>query len=201
MNGMQELIRWLSLALTCIVLVGGGRYAVVSLNRGEQAPAATGSRTAWAPGEPVSEIHLVWIVSSGCRYCADPDLPELLRSAIGAVGRASVERDSPLRTIGIGVDEDPSTGLQALSRFGEFNEIVIGGGWMNLGAREFIWVTHQGVAAVPQLVVLNSQAEMLGARLSFNSDVLMRLVGQDDLKRWERQGFRLPVGGRTQDGS
>lgn len=98
-----------------------------------------------------------------------------------AIARASGAR---LVTLGVSIDVDVEAGLRMLRRFGPFDEVAVGRGWLNLGAYRYIWNDFPGHAGVPQVLISERRAagsprvELSGER------VLYRRAGGDALMHW-----------------
>ena len=81
---------------------------------------------------------------------------------------AKAEDDSvAIHVIATSTDPLPQSAIEYLNGFGEFDEVVAGGGWVNTGLLRYIWNEHAGAPEVPQLIVLKRKMnEQRGERLT-----------------------------------
>lgn len=170
----------------------GARTASRSLptNAGE---AVNETRAPFMGQDSVKELQLVFIASGGCRACADPLLPALVREAEEHFKGVADSVGVALATVGIGVDASPAVGLEQLNRFGSFDEVTVGRRWDNLGVFEYIWETHPGQPAVPQLLLLTRTVRGTSSRpMLSTSSLVRRVVGLNELFRWREADFPVP---------
>jgi len=143
--------------------------------------------------EDLRQLQLVWIASGSCSACADERLPAVVRGAVAHVGQMAERGGSRFTAVGVGIDVDPERGLKQLRRFGEFDELLVGSGWLGAGAFQYIWQRHVGQGTVPQILVVERDLESLEALLiERRSTVLRRIVGVDQLLAWQAAGFPVP---------
>jgi hypothetical protein len=122
----------------------------------------------------------VLVVSSLCQACTAGE-------TIGRVRAAHVNfRQTPTRrTIGVALDEDLTAGMRLLRRYGNFDELVVGGSWTNVVALSHVWADTAGLAAVPQLILLERAiGRTSDARLVVDGErVLGRAYGVREITR------------------
>jgi hypothetical protein len=96
----------------------------------------------------------------------------------------------------VSIDWSIQTGLEHLSRFGEFDEISTGRKWYGMGPRRYIWKDLPGLAGTPQLLVVHRtrQLDPLAGSVepSFHDErLVVRKVGVDDIRSWIESGAAL----------
>jgi len=95
----------------------------------------TQGRSGWLIPWPVasSALHpttaVVLLVSPGCGACNDPSLPLAWAEIVRNV---AAQQQEPYR-IGVVSSPLPGEGLTFLRQFGEFHEVLAGGGWAGVG--------------------------------------------------------------------
>lgn len=141
------------------------------------------------------ELVLVYVGAAACGPSNVPQLPAALERIRTAVGQQALTSGMGFRTIGIAKDADARTGLDHLRKFGRFDEVAAGGGWLNTGALKYIFGDLPGVGATPQIAVILRTVEREGSALGVRDErVLTRKVGVTELTEWSNAGGRLPDG-------
>lgn len=183
------------LLLSGMLSYGGARYIRgLVVKRGSN----TGVRT--RPPGPPSGHHLIAFVllSSECGFCAEKHTKiavsqlrdSLLRSQSAAFQRISV--------VGVAVDRNIDNGLKylrGLSRSGiAFDEISVGGMWLNETITALVWREAVGTPSVPQVLVIEREvdASAFPGHIEIRSDsLLLRVSGRDSLIDWVAHGTPL----------
>jgi len=149
----------------------------------------------WRPGD---QLVFLFLGSSACTYCHDPDLPGLVSNAQTTLAVAAA--DLGMRFVSIGVAAGPSvrTGIDYLEWVGTFDQISVGGGWANqvglslpsLGLPEFA-VTPQFLVYVRTL----AQADDLMGTVAYvrHRRVAARQIGIPEIAQWVQGGCPLRV--------
>ncbi|MCY3599679.1 MAG: hypothetical protein OXN85_06885, partial [Gemmatimonadetes bacterium] len=83
-------------------------------------------------------------------------------------------------------------GLEHLERFGPFDEVTAGRGWLNMGVLEYIYGDLPGVAATPQVIVVERTVKRDGEWRIEDQRVLARRAGLDEIEEWAKEGAPLP---------
>jgi len=140
------------------------------------------------------EMVMVFFASGSCPASAAPELPGLVEGAKLALSGEARRRGMGFAAVGSGIDPSVRDAVENLSRFGEFDELILGRGWTNSAALEFIFQNVKGEAAVPQIAVLRRRVEGApGVRRSVSSvQLLARKVGPIELWAWANLGFPIP---------
>lgn len=146
-----------------------------------------------ADGQDLREIQLVLLVSESCGFCASDELPDIIQAAKTKMADLAADEGMAFAAVAVGIDRTVEGGLRDVGRFGNFDQIVVGGNWFNLGASEYVWSTHAGPAQVPQVILLERHFGIDGDRLTRHENLLMRVVGLEELKRWRKAGFPVPT--------
>jgi hypothetical protein len=139
------------------------------------------------------EVAMVFIGASRCAACRSRDLPALVERLKLIVQQRARARGCSFATIGVAEDADPDPGVGLLRRFGHFDEIVSGRGWLNMGCRRYIQ-DFPGAAATPQVLVVSRYVVHGGEGITIrNERPLVRKVGLDDIRSWVDGGGPLPA--------
>jgi hypothetical protein len=135
--------------------------------------------------EESRQTLIVLIGSAACRFSRDAST----RRAFDAIVQAEVTK-SPLGrrgvlTVGIAVDDEVADGLMTLREVSDFDELIVGGGFLNTGATRYLTRDFAGRIAVPQILILSRSLHREGAAILPGPDSLhRRLVGIDELTSW-----------------
>jgi hypothetical protein len=91
-----------------------------------------------------------------------------------------------LVSIGIALDWSLSRGMELLTRFGPFDEALIGRSWLNTGAVKYVWGDLPGIAAVPQIIIVEREVLRIHGTAIKNERVIVRRAGADAIINWAR---------------
>jgi hypothetical protein len=139
------------------------------------------------------ELVLVYIGAAACGPSNAPQLPGIVAKIREAVGQQAHRSGVGFRTIGIAKDPDARTGLGHLNKYGRFDEIAAGGGWLNTGALRYIFTDLPGVGATPQIAVVLRTVQRDGGAVGVRDErILLRKVGLSELTEWSSRGGDLP---------
>jgi len=147
-----------------------------------------------------SEIVFLTIGSGGCDICRSPELPGLLEQGLAASSSFAEANAMSIVRLGVAIDQDLDSGLELLARWGDYDVLSVGGGWLNDLASKYLWGELAGPASVPQVIisrrfVSGPPDDVYGLA---GEVVLARFVGLEDLRTMadEIRGGRLEAGMR-----
>lgn len=136
---------------------------------------------------------LTYIGSSTCGPSNKKDLPELIEALKRSVQRRARETGRRFTAIGIAKDETVSSGIAHLRRFGVFDEIMAGNGWLNTGIRHYVFEDIPGSAATPQVVLTERDIQAAGPHNEVRQErLLVRRVGAEEIRSWRDSGTPVP---------
>lgn len=163
-----------------------------------------GSNTPTNPFASADGTHLIAFVitASDCGWSSQPRTMRALGSIRERMRSAHGERYAHVGVVGVAIDEEPEAGLRFLSEIGggevrtAFDQIAIGGSWLNEHLVRFVWREGIAEAATPQVIVV----ERLVDTKSYLSDYTIRTgddkvvatpSGSSDILQWLEQGLPL----------
>lgn len=122
---------------------------------------------------------------------ADKAYVEAVRVAKTAMRALAAESRYYYSTIGVSDEWVVQSGLQILSEFGAFDEVIVGRNWFNTGVQKYI-TTMMARPVVPQVVITVQDID-INVRPSKYGEVreVARFVGSNSLQDWIRTGFRV----------
>lgn len=135
------------------------------------------------------EIALVVIGSPECEFSTSQEVREAIRKLKTEVVATAAEAGADFRLIGVSVNGDPMEGVAFLKTLGQFDEITAGGFFRNSAAQEFLFGDAPGVAATPQVILLDRQGDPDGPSGMFSEVVLARLAGAPSILNAAAQGL------------
>lgn len=152
--------------------------------------------------------HLVAYVflASDCGWSRLPKS----RKTIGAMrtGMRSVHGAAyaQISVVGVDLDADLAKGLAFLAEIGggrvsgAFDQILVGGSWLNDKALRLMWSDKLITPALPQVLVVERSVGaddyISTSRLTVSGDrVVANIVGEIDLWQWATQGYRIDAAG------
>lgn len=125
-----------------------------------------------------TEVIAVFLVSTTCGAARYPALGSSLTRIRERLAEQAIGAHRRFYTIGVSLDEQPSAGLEFLSTFGEFDEVMAGGSWAGMGAVDFMLRSLPGPLSMPQLILLERDLRVESAGITVSADrVIMRKVG------------------------
>lgn len=133
---------------------------------------------ALVPEGPVTSV--VFIGSSTCSQSTRPEVETAFDQIVEALRRQHRSTAS-VRTVGVAVEIDPVKGMAYITQIHPFDEIMSGGNWFGHGPRRYIWETHPGEAAVPQVIILSKELSRIPTQIGRDT-VLSRHVGVDEIE-------------------
>ena len=98
--------------------------------------------------------------------------------------RADTKVDPRLQLmfIGVATDWEFDKGLRFLADYGAFDEVIVGGNWLNSAAVRFIWRDLPGQPAFPQVVLLEREVTVNKTNVTFGPEkVISRFIGIDEI--------------------
>ena len=140
----------------------------------------------WATGK---EVVMVFVGNSTCRASKEKGFPDAFERAKVAAARRARAEGKQFRVIGVALDIDPEVGLAFLRRFGKFDELTLGGNWMNQDAVRYIWRDMPYRPSVPQVVLLEREIVKGKTVVTVSPErEVRRLTGSDEIRRWGEAG-------------
>ena len=134
------------------------------------------------------QVVVVYVTASWTRGESDPSFRSQVKTLLEALRREAGQRSVALSLVGASLDMDPQEGLKYLRRIGQFDQVVVGAGWINWIAVEYFWRDHPGLPAVPQLLVLRRHVATHQNYISVGPDSLLgRFAGEQIIAYAKRE--------------
>lgn len=141
------------------------------------------------------ELALVYIGASRCAAANREDLPETIKQLKLLIQEKAETNNRNFVAIGIARDWIVNAGVKHLKKFGTFDEIMTGRNWLNIGTLKYLYEDIPGLAATPQVLVVDRVVDGLEApAYSIRNEVLMvRKTGPKRIQQWLEQGAPMPT--------
>lgn len=173
----------------------------------------TGTRAwrAWRADVPLSEmgsalsslqgeqVVAYLFLSSQCGFCTDAKTTDAIIRLRDSLLVSNAGRFARLEVVGVALDEDLGRGSEYLldltRRGAQLDQVMVGGGWMNEGMRNYVWRDGLGRPEVPQVLALARSIDASGypRHIEVGPDAaVLRVVGRDDVIAWVNRGARIP---------
>lgn len=136
-------------------------------------------------------LWLVLLTSSTCSSSRTPGFADSINRLLGELPSVASGEGKRVHRVGVSVDWNVQSGLRDLSRYGTFDEIVVGNKWLNSAVIDLVWRTADGVSATPQLILLERQLDVDSAAVRISilqTELIERLVGAREIMEWIAQG-------------
>lgn len=148
------------------------------------------------------ERVLIYIGSSSCGPSNDKEIPTLVATVRDRVRETATRDGMRFVTVGIAKDGDVAAGLAHLAKIGQFDEIMTGRSWANIGVMKYVFSDLRGPAATPQVLVVDRSLYNQGVFIDVTQErVIVRRVGLQELRDWINGpggAFMPPVGSASQ---
>ncbi len=140
------------------------------------------------------ELVAVLIASSHCSGSLRPDFVPAVLKMKRALAFKALSEHKRLVTVGAATDDSKDDGLTFLNMLGPFDEIVLGGNWLNEAATQYIWRDQPGVPAVPQWVLLERHVDINRKSINVGAErVVDRVIGANGMLEWLKRNKRSQV--------
>ncbi len=167
------------LAVCCVVAYGGFAATDAFLRTSPRrilikAPIPTGAN-----------LEAVFVGSSTCHASRSPTLPRELRTVLSILRDSATSAGAQFASVGVAIDWDVAAGIRWLKRVGDFDEVVAGRNWANLGAFDYLWSDSSATPVLPQLILAVRTVTADTARVvATRPRVVLRLLGEGAIKNW-----------------
>lgn len=151
-----------------------------------------GSPEVYAAASSGNERLLIVVASSGCAYSNAEELPAIFDEIKKSVAASAAAQSKRFVTVGIAKDIDASAGYEHLKRFGQFDEVIAGRSWLNLGALRYVFGQMPGRPSTPQVLVVDRTVQFDDAGATVSGEVLVRRrSGLTELRAWASEVARV----------
>lgn len=138
-----------------------------------------------------TEIVLVLVGAAFCGAQREPGFPQAVEDAKLRVQAQAKTRGAQFRAVAVSLDWKTDEALSFLEGFGAFDELVVGSNWLNDGARRYIWRDLPGLAAVPQVLVVEREIETEPEVQVRFERVVKRIAGAAPVMEWVKAGAKI----------
>jgi hypothetical protein len=124
----------------------------------------------------------IFVAASTCGASRFPLLPDALHDIRIALSRETELSRKQFVLVGVSIDQDASTGVEFLRRYGPFDEVLAGHGWLNAGAIAYVVRDMPSEHSIPQLVLVERDLDVEDGRIVDVHDTLVgRKIGADQI--------------------
>lgn len=148
------------------------------------------SRTPPAKARPISyrsgrQILFVYIGSEDCSFSLQPGFDKTVRGIQALVWQQAKARGLSFSSLGVSAGQSSDRGFNYLSRFGPFDEVISGRGFLNTAAMRYFFEELPGEASFPQILVIQRDLFALQPGYTFrNEKILVRAIGLPQIEAW-----------------
>ncbi|MDE2770700.1 MAG: hypothetical protein OXI44_05955 [Bacteroidota bacterium] len=120
----------------------------------------------------------------------DPALPGLFEELKDEFLRRSVDLNISFSVVGVGIDWLRTDGWKHLSKYGAFDELIVGRKWDSIRARQFVEEGIVGTRAAPWVLVCECRKLVYGGKdtNARESVMLARKLGISQIRNWVDRG-------------
>jgi len=153
---------------------------------------AGGSPARYAPAYQFgtgTEVVMVFVGSSLCRANSEEGFPAAMERAKVAAARRAAAEGKRFRAIAVAIDDDPGAGWKFVRKFGRFDEVSLGGNWINHDVVRYVWRDFPFRPGIPQVVVVERQVRKGKTSVEVSPEhEVRRLLGTEEIRRWGDAG-------------
>jgi hypothetical protein len=159
------------------------------------------------PFASANGTHLIAFVitASDCGWSQRPSMMEAMGSLRSKLRTKHGANYAQVSVIGVALDEDLDAGLRFLSQLGKgkpggaFDQVVVGGSWLNEQIVRFVWRDSVAEAASPQVIVIerpvNTESYLSTFTIGIKNDRVVTNRTGREIFEWISDG--LPVDSLT----
>lgn len=209
---MTSVRNWLTNAMWAVVLLVSiaVSYTVVGIWRerlttSRMRPVAT--NPLFSPGDGIHLIAYV-LTAADCGWSNHPSMLAAYKTIRNVLKTFHGDKYAEISVIGVALDQNLSAGFNFLASIGggtpegAFDQIAVGGTWLNEQIVKFVWREHAAEPATPQIVLVERPVDAGSYRetytLKVEADSIIAVKsGADLILSWLQQGAPLPTRGIT----
>jgi hypothetical protein len=137
--------------------------------------------------------QVVVIGSSTCAAARSAEIRQAIREIIGITRSQAHAAGDLFSSLGVAIDWNIDNGQRFLESIGTFDEISLGGSWLNQTSVRLMVRDQPSIIGTPEVITLVRTIRMQGPGLSVSNDSLVkRLVGGEEIIKF-RNAIRVSV--------
>lgn len=183
---MRRLLRVLWLPLIFAV------SAAIGFSRANQTSSVVAADVG---AETADERLLIYIGSSTCDFSNTDEIVDVVDAIRARASTSAAEVGRRFVRVGIAKDHVVSAGLNHLAKFGDFDEVMTGRNWANIGLLKYVYEGLRGIAATPQVLLVDRRLinDETGTRVD-SEQVLVRASGLVEMRELASGARSIPLG-------
>ena len=138
---------------------------------------------------------VAFIVLVGASFCGaqrKPGFPQQVEDAKVSLQRQAAASGVQFTTLAVSLDWETDEALAFLEHFGEWDQVSVGGNWLNEGAIRYVWREMPADPVVPQILVIERDVEKGEEAITVRGDRLVkRLMGTAEIEAWVKGGATI----------
>lgn len=144
------------------------------------------------------QLVMVFFGAAGCGWSNQPELPSAVEGIKNRLASVARENGLSFKTVGVALDWSPRRGMEYLSGFGLFDELVAGYSLGNSAALQLFWTEGMGQLSTPLILVYErvfiTPKDPSGAQVYRESEIqqVHFVAGLSSIISWVGQGTPLP---------
>lgn len=138
----------------------------------------------------IREFGFIYVGSSRCTYSNNSEIYEAVKEIKYYLSKKAKEKKVGFHAIGLAAELNSSQGIQHLNNFGNFNEIISGSGWNNIGVLKYLQEFSQDYAT-PSILVTERIYSDSSFRYLESEKLLLSVSGQHRILQLQRNGLEL----------
>lgn len=141
------------------------------------------------------EIQAILLASPTCRVCQATEFRRIMASSLADLSARNWGEGRRFSKVFVGLGHDVDEGLALAESISDFDELIVGHGWLNLGAIQYLWGGLPSEASTPNLAITRRRIEFdenTGRLLPENEELIIRLLGLGEIRRWVANGAVVP---------
>ena len=141
------------------------------------------------------EFQAILLASPTCKVCRSTEFREIMASSLADLSERNWGAERHFSKVFVGLGHDVDEALELAESISDFDELIVGHGWLNVGAIHYLWEDLPSEAATPNLAITKRRIEYdenTGRLLPANEELHIRLIGLGEIRRWAANGALVP---------
>ena len=193
MRKLPSVVRPLLLGVAVLALSTTGSYLASSKVIRGRRPAGLAAQTDQSKVFPTGDYLVIYVLlSSECGLCTEAKARAAIAALRDSVLATNSGRYVAVRVVGVSVDNDLGKGIRYLTSFKPpFDQLVVGGSWLNEVMSSMAWRDHIATTQIPQILAFQRKIDATGYPRDIivqPDSLVLRFAGRDSLIAWVNSG-------------
>ena len=137
-----------------------------------------------------TQFVAVYIGAENCGPCHLPENMEAVELMKNKFSMIADDHGWSFKAVGIALDHSTEIGYNFLQKNGEFDEMILGNSWTNIGSELFIFGADDVFPAIPQIVLYKQDVTRNRGLIEFSERYGVQRIMLGELRSWLEDGAK-----------